>query len=110
MSPRETTRTALVIIRLAVSPMPLDGRQGTYQARSVCSLVEGQALEGQQRRCIGALLSQQVTGTKEVDADLKAVHNLHHAWASKPEGPAAPLVFSAVERMRRASMLSKMIG
>ena len=47
---------------------------------------------------------------KEVDADLKAVHNLRHAWASKPEGPAAPLVFSAVERMRRASMLSKMMG
>ena len=47
---------------------------------------------------------------RELDAALNAVHNLRHAWASSPDGPAAPLVLSAVEHMSWASMLSKMTG
>ena len=37
---------------------------------------------------------------RELDADLKAVQSLRQEWATRPDGPAAPLVLSAVERMR----------
>ena len=36
----------------------------------------------------------------------KEVHNLLQQWASKPEGPAAPLVDKAAVRMAAASILS----
>lgn len=47
---------------------------------------------------------------REREVDLKAVHNLRQTWASRHDGPAAPVVLRAVERIRRASMLSKVTG
>ena len=47
---------------------------------------------------------------READSDLKEVHNIHQAWASKPDGPTATLVFKAVDHIRRASLLSKTTG
>ena len=41
---------------------------------------------------------------------LKEEHNLLQPCASLPEGPAAPLVWSAAERMVLPMMLSKMTG
>ncbi len=42
---------------------------------------------------------------RELEEDLKAVHNLRQACACSPEGPAAPFVLRAVDRIRQASML-----
>ena len=42
--------------------------------------------------------------------DLKELQSLLQAWASRPDGPAAPLVFRAAFRMASAFRFSKRIG
>lgn len=58
-------------------------------------------------RRLAALARAQQSDEEEA---LKAVHSLLHACASRPEGPAAPVVRKAVERIRLASNLSKTTG
>ena len=45
-----------------------------------------------------------------VDAPLKPMHSLLHSWASRPEGPADPVVLRAAERIVLASSDSNITG
>ena len=47
---------------------------------------------------------------RSLDAPWKEVHILLHPCASIPEGPAAPVIFKAVERVRLAYRDSKRAG
>ena len=47
---------------------------------------------------------------RSLDAPWKEVHILLHLCASIPEGPAATVIFKAVERVRLASRDSKRAG
>ena len=104
-SPLTTTRTALVMMRLAVSPMPM-GRTPGHLSRAISLQARsGPRPSGSTREEQSRFATSARDWHRDLEAALKAVHILRHAWASRPDGPAAPLVLSAVERMRPASML-----
>ena len=94
------------MMRLAVSPMPIGltpghlsraiNRQATNAYRLFGSTKEQQIL-----LAVDAKESQ-----RSLEADWKDVHRRFHAIASRPEGPAAPSVFSTVLRIIRPSSWS----
>ena len=105
-----TARTAFAMIRLAVSPMPM-GRTPGHLSRAISLQArKGASPRGSRCEMQRRFAKSASAWHRSSEAVLKAVHNLLQAWASNPDGPAAPLTLSEVERIRRASMLSKMIG
>ena len=109
-SPLMTTRTALAMMRLAISPMPM-GRTPGHLLRAISLHARsGPRLSGSTREEQSHFATSARDWHKELGAALKVVHILRHAWVSRPEGPAVPLVLSTMEHMRRASMLSKTTG
>ena len=78
-----TARITLVKIRLLCQ---WAGCRGTCQGLLACMPKEKQALEGRQGRSTDVLKTSASDRHREFDADLKAVHNLRQAWASRPDG------------------------
>ena len=109
-SPPTTTTTVFVMMHLAVSPMPM-GRIPGHLSRAISLQARsGPRLSGSTREGESRFATSARDWYRDLEAALKAVQILRHAWVSRPDGPAAPLVLSAMERMRRAAMLSKTTG
>ena len=109
-SPPTTTRTALVMMRLASFPYAYGWTPGHLSRAISLQARSGSRPSGSMREEQSRFATSARDWHRDLEAALKAVHILRHAWASRPNGPAAPLVLSAVERMRRALMLSKTTG
>ena len=103
-------KMALSMMRLAVSPIPMGRTPGFLSEAirwlAICGAVLAGSTNSVQRRF--ATKAKEWQSSK--DGDLKEVHNLLHPSASRPEGPAAPWVCSAVGMIKTASRDSNRTG
>ena len=105
-----TDSTALAMIRLAVSPMPM-GRTPGVLSRAMRRQASSGEMDFGSTSAVHILLAVEASELHRlVDAPLNEVHNLLQSCASRPDGPADPVVFSTAERIALASIDSKMTG
>ena len=103
-------RTALAIIRLTVSPIPMGRTPGFLLSAISLQAMRGEMLFGSTRHVQRRLAVAAIALHKVSEADLKEVQSLLHPRASIPEGPAAPSVRRAAALTQRASKDSKITG
>ena len=96
------------IIRHTVSPTPI-GRTPGHSSRAISRQATREDMllgSTYSEHNLLAVLATESQGS--ADADLKDVHIHFHAVTSRPEGPAAPSIFSTVLRIICPSIASKM--
>ena len=100
-------RMLFAIIHLAVLQMPMGWMPGFLSRAMRWQAMSGAILAGSTISVLRrfAVKARERQGSDE--AALKDVHSLLHASASRPEGPAAPLVCSAAYLIASASIDSK---
>ena len=110
MSILVTARVAFVMIRLAVSPIPI-GRTPGFLLRAMRRQArKGVMREGSTKLMQRRLVTSARDWQRSLEADLNEVHSLLQQRASKQEGPAAPDVRKAIDLIREASMDSNRTG
>ena len=98
------------MIRLAVSPMPM-GRTPGVLSRAMRRQASSGEMDFGSTSAVHILLAVEASELHRlVDAPLNEVHYLLQSCASRPDGPADPVVFSTAERIALASIDSKMTG
>ena len=87
------------MIRRAVSPMPIGLTPGHLSRAIRRQATKADKLFGSTKEQQILLAVEARASQRSVDADWKDVHRHLHTAASRPEGPAAPSVFSTVLRI-----------
>ena len=108
MSPLVILNTALAIIRLGISPIPMGPTPGFLFNAMSQQDNNGDKILGSMYSVHRRLAHSASDWHRALDADLKEVLSLRQALASRPEGPAAPLVLRAHDLITEASIASKM--
>ena len=102
--------TALAIIRLAVSPMPM-GRTTGFLFRTMRQQASRGEMDFGSTNEVQILVEVEASVLQRSrEAPLNEVHILLQPCASMPDGPADPVILRAAERMTLASMNSKITG
>ena len=99
MSSLIVVRIAFPIIRLAVSPMPIGLTPGRLSKATSRQATNAERLFGSMKEQQSLLAVEAMASQRSVEAYWKDVQRRFHPAASRPEGPAAPSVFSAVLRI-----------
>ena len=93
---------ALAMMRRAVSPMPMGWTPG-FLLRAIKRLaINGAMLVGSTRSVHIRFATKVSDWHRSWEADLNEVHSLCHPSASRPVGPAAPLVCIAADLIMAA--------
>ena len=102
--------TALAIIRLAVSPMPM-GRTPGFLFRAMRRQASRGEMDFGSTNEVQILLAVEASVLhRSREAPLNEVHILLQPCASMPDSPVDPVILRAAERMTLASMDSKITG
>ena len=110
ISPLMTKRMALEVILLTTSQMPIGRTPGRLSRAINQQAKKGANVDG----CTYWVHSRRARRAREwhnsSEASLNVQQSLLQPCASRPDGPAAPLVCLAAWRIRSASMHSKITG
>ena len=98
------------MILLATSQTPIGRTPGHLSKAIRRQARKGARPDGCTKEVHKCLASNAREWQSSADAALKAEHILFQPWASMPEGPAAPSVQLAAERIKSASMQSNTTG
>ena len=99
---RVMERTAFAMMRLTVSQIPMGRIPGFLSNATRRQARRGESPLGSTYTEHNFLANKDKEWQRSSEDLLKAVHSLLQQWASVPEGPPAPVVWSAASRMRRA--------
>ena len=101
---------ALPMILRTISPMPMGRTPGHLSRAMSLQATKADSPLGYTKQVLSRLATAAKVSHNSLEADLNELQSRFQAAASKPDGPAAPSILSAVLRINWPSIRSKIMG